>query len=140
MVRGLKKAKPRDEEHVLLVASSCGHGAAGGEPHLARLLADVGARLPDQWVGLAFLTDGEPSVEDAIEGAVGAGARRIAVLPLLVTPGRETETELPVRLGRLRFKYPETSIIQAPVVGEHAGFADLVAQAASDAVASDVES
>lgn len=48
-----------------------------------------------------------PTLEDAVATLVAGGARRVAVVPSMLTPGGvHSESEIPATLGRLRARHP----------------------------------
>ena len=52
-----------------------------------------------------------PTVEEAVETLVAAGARQIRVVPSMFTPGgSHSEREIPETLARLRRKHPEIDL------------------------------
>ena len=52
-----------------------------------------------------------PTVEEAVETLIAAGARQIRVVPSMFTPGgSHSEREIPETLARLRSKHPEIDL------------------------------
>ena len=52
-----------------------------------------------------------PSLEDAVTDLVAAGARRITVVPSMLTPGGvHSETEIPETLAALRLRFPAVEL------------------------------
>lgn len=79
------------------------------EDHLRvcdELAAAAGERV-DAVTG-AFLEINEPSIPDALDAAVAAGASRVVVLPYFLHAGTHTRRDLPELLDAARERHPET--------------------------------
>lgn len=74
---------------------------------LASLAAALGARLDPTPVFVAYNEFCAPSLEDALDQALGAGATRVVVVPTMITPGgSHSEEEIPEILERARRAHP----------------------------------
>lgn len=104
-----------DEERQLDARIRSFPRTAGNDPYRAGLEALVAAlarALPDARVVPAFNEFCAPSLEDAVLGAIAAGARRIDVVPSMLTPGGvHSEEEIPETLAALSNAHPEVEIV-----------------------------
>lgn len=75
------------EDGVLVVAVGSSHACANART------ASLADSLAGQWaqVRVAYATGPNPSVADGVEGLRAAGARRIALAPWFIAPGRITD-------------------------------------------------
>jgi sirohydrochlorin cobaltochelatase len=98
------------------------------------LKALVEARRPGARVDLAFLEQMRPTLDEAIDAAAGASARRVLVVPLFLAPGGHTKRDLPALLEQARARHPALAIDATSSIGEEAGvlgaLADWIARAA----------
>jgi len=111
------------------------HGArdARWSSTLGDLAVAVRARLPGAGavhVGRAFLEFQEPRLDQEIAAAIGAGARRIDILPVFWASGGHVANDVPPLLERLRAAHPQVSIRLLPVLSELPGMIDFIAAAA----------
>jgi sirohydrochlorin ferrochelatase len=103
---------------LLLVA----HGSRREESNeeirsLADALAEqAGARFGH--VGYAFLEIAAPSIPDAIEAAIRAGAGEIVVLPYFLSAGRHVAEDIPAEVEGKRAEHPQVRIRIAPYLGK----------------------
>jgi sirohydrochlorin ferrochelatase len=88
------------------------HGSRGAEARSeAELLAaTIRARLEGVRVVHAFLQLGAPSLPSTIDEAIGAGAKRIDVLPLFVLVGAHVLRDVPAQVETARARHPGTDI------------------------------
>lgn len=55
-----------------------------------------------------------PTIEEAADEAIAAGAKAITVVPSMLTPGGiHSETEIPETLARIRERHPRVSVLYA---------------------------
>jgi len=104
-----------------------GHGsmASGGNVALrdiAKLVKDMGGMdvIP------AFLQFKEPSLPQAIEQAVGAGAEKIVVMPYFLYMGNHVSEDIPGELDGMRAKYPAVEMVMTDHLGAHPKLAEIV--------------
>ncbi len=81
-------------------------------------------------VSCAYLELCEPDLMHAAAGLIGAGARRLIVLPLFIGVGKHAREDLPLLLEQLTSAYPEVTITVRPAVGEDLGLIDAMARLA----------
>ena len=73
------------------------HGSRRAEAHaqLEALAASVRERAPELFVSVAHLELAEPSLADAVEACIAAGAQEVCVHPLFLAPGRHLADDVP---------------------------------------------
>jgi sirohydrochlorin ferrochelatase len=111
---------------LLLVAHGSRRPAANEE--VRRLAAAVRRRAAGRfdWVKLAFLEFGEPTVAEGIEDCVAQGASRVVVVPCLLAAGAHVTTDIPRTVAARRRAHPGIDLVIAPHLGLAEGLADLV--------------
>ena len=108
------------------------HGARDArwaEPFEA-VSARVQALSPGREVRLAFLELMQPSLGEAVTGAVAAGATAIDVVPMFLGTGGHLRKDLPPLVEAARAAHPAIAIHLHPAIGEHTAVLDAMAQAA----------
>lgn len=97
-----------------------GHGARA--PEWARPMERVQAKIqtvkPDLKVELAFLEFMSPTLPEAIDALVLAGADHVSVVPMFLAQGGHLKKDLPVLLDAARAAHPGCSIELGQTVGE----------------------
>jgi sirohydrochlorin cobaltochelatase len=72
------------------------------------------ARLGDTPLYVAFNEFCAPSVAEALTAAVSGGARRVIVIPSMLTPGgSHSEVEIPESIARVQKHHPSVEIVYA---------------------------
>jgi sirohydrochlorin ferrochelatase len=90
----------------------------------ARLVAE---RVGGGWdVRYAHMELGEPSLEQAIAGAVGDGAREVVVVPFFLAPGNHARVDIPASVELARARHPAVSFRLTDVLGPDVLLAELV--------------
>ena len=113
------------------------HGARDArwaEPFEA-VAAQVRAAAPGCPVALAFLELMAPSLGEAVERLVAAGATRIDIVPLFLGTGGHLRQDLPPLVDALRSAHPAVAIGLHAAIGEHPQVVEAMARAAVAAVA-----
>jgi sirohydrochlorin cobaltochelatase len=78
---------------------------------LEALAAHLRPALNGDLFAIAYNEFCAPTVEDAVETLIDAGARQIRVVPSMITPGgSHSEREIPETLARLRNKHPQIDL------------------------------
>lgn len=97
-----------------------GHGARDPEwaGPMQRLRAAILRQKPEADVRLAFLEFMSPSLADALDAAVQAGARQIEVVPVFLAQGGHVRRDVPVILAAAQSRHPGLQIDLRPVLGE----------------------
>jgi len=102
---------------LLLVAHGSRREASNEEVRsLAATLAELAGLRFDQ-VDCAFLEIAEPSISDAIEEAVRAGADEVVVLPYFLSAGRHVAEDIPAEVELKSREYPKVRVRLAPYLG-----------------------
>lgn len=74
---------------------------------LEALAAHLAASLTDSLFALAYNEFCAPTLEEAVDTLIGAGATAITVVPTMLTPGgSHSESDIPSTLARLRDTHP----------------------------------
>ncbi|NNL86559.1 MAG: cobalamin biosynthesis protein CbiX, partial [Myxococcales bacterium] len=67
-----------------------------------------------------------PSLAEALDRCVAAGAREVWVHPFFLVPGRHLSTDIPAQLAAEAERHPGVSVQLTSALGMTAGIADLV--------------
>jgi len=104
------------------------HGSRRREANeqLAELARRVASRRPDALVRTAHLEVSEPSLAQAIDDCVAAGAAEIIVHPFFLAPGRHTTEDIPRQTAHARERHPQVSITTSPPLGLSDAMVDIV--------------
>jgi len=102
-----------------LLAVAHGSPDPRAETVLEALVARVRAERPGLAASLAFLGNNAPDVPTAARSLIADGARRVIVVPLLLTAAYHAGTDLPALLDELRIAFPDVVFGQTPVLGPH---------------------
>ena len=97
-----------------------GHGSRDPrwvEP-FERLAARIHARAPGLPVRLAFLESIAPDLDAAAEQLLGEGVTSVHIVPIFLGQGGHVRSDLPLRVDRLRRRYPSIEIRCAAAIGE----------------------
>jgi sirohydrochlorin ferrochelatase len=92
-----------------------------------RVASLVGA----QRVEVAFLQLARPDLAEAVEECVGAGVRRIAVVPFFLSPGAHVLEDIPAAVAALEVRYRDVAFSVAPILAGHPKLAEIVADRAA---------
>ncbi|MEY4546554.1 MAG: hypothetical protein RL685_2749 [Pseudomonadota bacterium] len=96
------------------------HGSRLAEANavVAAIAAEIQARASDRAeVSFAHLEAAEPSLREALDRCVSAGAREVTVQPLFLAPGRHATRDIPEILEAARRAHPEVSFELGAVIG-----------------------
>ena len=80
-----------------------------------QLARDTGAML-------AFMELATPTLPEAVDAAVAAGAVRVRVLPLFMARGAHVKRDIPAHVAVLKDAYPDCAIELLPSLGESERF------------------
>ncbi len=104
------------------------HGSRRREAHLH--LEEVAERIRARAAGLrvyiGHMDLAAPSLEEAIEAAVGEGAREVVVHPLFLAPGRHLSEDIPALVERARARHPSVEVRVTEALGSVPGLVDLI--------------
>lgn len=109
---------------VILIAHGSRNPAAQADH---QLLCDRVAARAGTTVSPAYLELAEPSIPDAIDGAVGAGATRVRLVPLFLHTGNHVARDIPEIVTAARRRHPDVDIELETHVGADPRLVDLVA-------------
>ena len=112
----------------ILVAHGSRREAANQE--IADFAASVSHSLGERFdvMSYAFWELAEPSLEQAIDAQVAAGATEIKLFPYFLAQGRHVVDDLPSVLHQKREQYPALTLTLLPHLGAMPGFADWLAE------------
>lgn len=88
----------------------------------------VAAERPGVAVLLSFLEFMPPSLPNAVEQAVDAGAHQITVVPLFMAQGGHLKHDVPHLMTELRHRHPTSTIRLAPAIGDVAEILEEIAR------------
>lgn len=77
-------------------------------------------------IRVAHMELAEPTLAQAIDSAVAAGATEVVVHPYFLTPGRHVSTDIPMLVEAAREAHPAVSVRVTPPLGVHPLLADIV--------------
>jgi sirohydrochlorin cobaltochelatase len=114
---------PQEPLGVLIV----GHGTRDprGQAEFAQVVQGVAALAPQWAVEGCFLELVEPDIAAGLERAVGRGARRLAVVPLLLVEGGHARRDIPRQIASAAARHSHVAIKQTPHLGSHPGILEL---------------
>jgi sirohydrochlorin ferrochelatase len=114
------------------------HGSSVPEANTSvALLAEEVSREAQRPVLCAFLELAQPDLEAAVERAVGAGARRVIVVPYFLTLGLHAGRDLPRLIEQQRRRFPNVEITAARSLEGSPGLAQLIIQRVRDVLPSE---
>ncbi|HEX8834852.1 MAG TPA: CbiX/SirB N-terminal domain-containing protein [Abditibacteriaceae bacterium] len=105
-----------NNSHALLVMV---HGSPRPESNtdMYRVVDEVRARGTFGVVEVGFMECNEPSIPDAIELCVRAGATRVTAVPYFLHTGNHVADDLPTLLEEAQEKYPDVEFLMGDYVG-----------------------
>lgn len=112
----------------ILVAHGSRRAAANQE--IANFSTSVSQSLGERFavMGHAFWELAEPSLEQAIDAQVAAGATEIKLFPYFLAQGSHVVNDLPSVLHQKREQYPALTLTLLPHLGATPGLADWLAE------------
>ena len=112
--RRARSAEPSDEERALERKIRTWPRTPATDPYRAGLEAVAATLRPKLGATRLVVAYNEfcaPSLEDAVTGLVSNGARRITVVPSMLTPGGvHSEIEIPETIAALRARFPDVEL------------------------------
>jgi sirohydrochlorin ferrochelatase len=120
-----------DMPALLLIA----HGSRRAEANadLDWLAAELRLLGRYAYVQPAFLELVEPTIADGGTRCVAAGAKRIIILPYLLSPGVHVREDLAEARAELAAQFPEVEFVLAEPLGRHPLLVDVVVKRADEA-------
>lgn len=117
---------PADRPVAVVVAAHGSRAVAANETHEA--LVDALASSIDVPVRPGFLELATPSIPDAIDAAVEAGATTVLVLPYFLHPGRHLVEDLPRIVSEAAVRHPDREIRLLASFGADPALTEVLAQ------------
>ena len=111
---------------LVLVAHGSRRAASNDEVRqiAGRLAEAAGDRFGH--VGCGFLELAEPSIPDAVQQGVDAGADEVIVLPYFLSAGRHVAEDIPAEVRIKQDEHPGLNIRIAPYFGSMGGVVELL--------------
>jgi sirohydrochlorin ferrochelatase len=82
----------------------------------------------------AFMELCEPSLAQAVDARVAAGAEQIVVLPCFLHPGRHLIHDIPRLMAEAQARHPTVPLILADRIGTHPDLARLIGECVTQAL------
>jgi sirohydrochlorin ferrochelatase len=116
-----------DAKRAILIVD---HGSRRAEANelLDEVARRVQARCPDAIVRAAHMELAPPSIAEAIEACVAAGAGEIVVHPYFLAPGRHSTRDIPHMVDEAMSRHPGITARVTPPLGLHDQLIDVVLQ------------
>lgn len=103
-----------------------GHGSRRAEANQGLLVvAEKVGRLLGQQVTPAYMAHDRPSLPEAVEAKIQAGAERIIIMPLFLFRGVHVSVDIHEELREIREQHPNVEIIYTKELGADDGIASL---------------
>lgn len=120
----IEPTDPSGEVAVVVAA----HGSRAEGANVAhREVVDGLAAMVAPPVTPAFLELAEPSIPEAIDAAVRAGASTVLVVPYFLHPGRHLTDDLPAIAAAARTRHPTVAVRLSSSFGSEPGLLDILA-------------
>ena len=92
--------------------------------------AQISTRQPDTLVRCAYLEMCAPTLLEAADALVVAGARQLRIFPLFLGVGKHAREDLPLLIEELGRAHPDIAINLLPAAGEYSQMTALMADIA----------
>lgn len=92
--------------------------------------AQISVRQPDTLVRCAYLEMCAPTLLEAADALVAAGARQLRIFPLFLGVGKHAREDLPLLIEELGRAHPDIAINLLPAAGEYSQMTALMADIA----------
>ena len=109
------------------------HGSRVAEANalLDRVAERLRERVPERIVRTAHMELAEPSLDQAIDACVAAGAAEIVVHPYFLAPGRHSREDVPRLAAAAAARHPGVRVSVSEPLGVHPGLVDAVLERVS---------
>lgn len=113
-----------------LVLVAHGSRVAASNEEVRRLAGALSSMVAGRYqrVEAAFLELAQPSIEEAVDMAVAAGAKSVLVLPYFLAAGKHVSHDIPVVVQKCRAAYPAIDIRLADYLGSQPALVELLAR------------
>ncbi len=117
-------APPARQRAIVLID----HGSRRAEANamLDQVAAALRRRVPERIVAVAHMELAPPSLADAVETCVAAGAREIVVHPYFLAPGAHATRDIPEQAAEVAARHPDVSLRVSEPLGVHEGVIDAI--------------
>ena len=88
-------------------------------------------RVPERFVATAHMELAEPSLDQALDACVAAGAEEIVVHPYFLAPGRHSGEDIPRLAAAAAARHPRVRVQVSEPLGVHPGLVDAVLERVS---------
>ncbi|KJS48453.1 sirohydrochlorin chelatase [Desulfosporosinus sp. BICA1-9] len=113
-----------------------GHGSRRAEANQGLLVvAEKVSRLMEQPVTPAYMAHDHPSLPEAVEAKIKAGASSIVVMPLFLFRGVHVTVDIHEELREIREQNPKVEIVFTKELGADDGIANLASLRIKEALA-----
>lgn len=104
------------------------HGSRRPEANamLETVAAALRRRVPERIVAVAHMELAPPSLGDAVDACVAAGATEIVVHPYFLAPGAHVTRDIPALVEPAAARHPNVSIRVSEPLGVHEGLIDVI--------------
>jgi len=96
------------------------------------MAARIEAQAPAVPVRLAFMEFMTPTLDEAVDQLVAAGARRIRVVPVFLAQGGHLKRDVPLAVEQAARRHPAVGIEMVMAAGEAVGVVEAIATYALD--------
>ena len=111
-----------------------GHGSRRAEANQGLLeVAQKVSQILEQTVTPAYMAHDHPSLPEAVQAKILAGALRIVVMPLFLFRGIHVTVDIHEELREIREQHPNVEILFTKELGADDGIANLAAQRIKEA-------
>jgi sirohydrochlorin ferrochelatase len=122
---------------VALVLVDHGSRNEGSNRSLEKVAREVERLSGQRYVAVlaAHMDLASPTIADAFDAAVAAGARFVVVVLYFLAPGRHSETDVPRLAAEAAARHPGLGHIVSASLGPHAALSSLALDRATEALA-----
>ncbi|HEY2772734.1 MAG TPA: CbiX/SirB N-terminal domain-containing protein [Candidatus Binatia bacterium] len=123
------------EGPVALVIVDHGSRVPASNAALDDVVATVSARCGSEFIAVlaAHMELASPTIGEAIDAAVRAGAAKVVIALYFLAPGRHSETDVPALAAEAAARHPGLTVTVTACLGPDPLLADLVARRARSA-------
>lgn len=114
-----------------LILVAHGSRVPASNEEVRRLADALRTKVEDrfQWVEAAFLELAQPSIAEAVDMAIAAGAGSVVVLPYFLAAGKHVSQDIPAIIKNCQAAHPDSEIRIADYLGRQPALLDLLAGA-----------
>lgn len=128
----------QEPHRIALVVVDHGSRNADSNASLERVAREIGAMAGDRYMAVlpAHMELAAPSIADAFDAAVAAGATFVVVAQYFLAPGRHSAVDVPRLSAEAAARHPGVGHAVAASLGPHAALCALVLDRAAQALES----